>query len=72
MPLSMWKGEEGRTLAVYPPPTCCGTCIAAWPKGALAFLTGSDEQGNGFTLYLTDAVQVEAAKLLVKHEAVTI
>jgi hypothetical protein len=42
-----WKGEKGRTLKMYKPCSC--GCDSDRAKNG--YLSGSDAQGNGFTLY---------------------
>jgi len=50
--VSRWKGDFGRTPRVQRP--CeCGCDLRDGAKG-VGYLTGSDSDGNGFTLWITD------------------
>ena len=57
----LWKGEAGRKPEIRRTGQCCGTCSAAEPNGAVAYMSVSDEQGNGVTIHLFDE---EAVRIL--------
>lgn len=53
--LIFWNnGDQGRALQMYRP--CdCGTCQKeAREEGYVGYLSGSDEHGEGFTLFVYD------------------
>lgn len=51
-PMYLWKGDPGRTPRVQRP--CdCGCDLRDGAKG-VGYLTGSDDKGNGFSLWITD------------------
>lgn len=51
-PVTRWKGDPGRAPRVQRP--CeCGCDLRDGKKG-VGYLTGSDSEGNGFSLWITD------------------
>jgi hypothetical protein len=58
-----WVGEKDRPLGVRRP--CdCGTCRSSQPPGAVGLLTGSDSEGKGFTVWITDEAVYRSLALL--------
>lgn len=47
-----WKGEKNRPLELYRP-CSCGCDQRGGYKG-VGYLSGSDERGNGFTIWIQD------------------
>jgi hypothetical protein len=48
-----WKGERSRELRLFRP--CeCSACQDSMPSDAVGYLSGSDAEGNGFTVWIFD------------------
>ena len=58
-----WKGETDRPLGVHRP-CSCGCDERAGYQG-YGYLTGSDAEGNGFTLWIEDEEVFEAVRAIV-------
>lgn len=50
---SRWKGEINRPLQMQRP-CSCGCDLRGGRNCGVGYLTGSDNDGNGFTLWITD------------------
>jgi hypothetical protein len=46
----VWKGEKNRLLSVCRPCSC--GCDDRGGRPGVGYLTGSDEEGNGFTVWI--------------------
>jgi hypothetical protein len=47
-----WKGEENREVGLYRPCSCgCGDRDPE-TRDAVGYISGSDEKGHGFTIFL--------------------
>jgi hypothetical protein len=61
-----WKGEKGRLLQVCRPCPC--GCDDRGGRPGVGYLTGSDEEGNGFTIWIeTEEVYQRLARLLAEN-----
>lgn len=55
MPLQLaWQGETHRPLQYVHAPCDCRTCSDARPDEGLGYLSMSDDQGRGVTVWITD------------------
>ncbi len=48
-----WKGEPNRRLSVNRPCEC--GCDAAFRDENVGYLSGSDDDGNGFSIWIADS-----------------
>jgi hypothetical protein len=60
----IWRGERNRRLDVYRP-CSCGTCSAV--RGGPGYLSGSDPEGLGFTLWIQDENVLREMKEAIRH-----
>lgn len=52
-----WDGDEGRALALHRPCPCgCDEHGAEKGSKGVGYLTGSDENGHGFTIWIENEV----------------
>ena len=48
----IWKGEPNRSLALYRP--CACGCDSRDRLKSVGYLSGSDDDGNGFSIWIED------------------
>lgn len=58
-----WKGEKDRPLGVHRP-CSCGCDEREGHKG-YGYITGSDAEGNGFTIWIEDEAVFEAVQSVI-------
>jgi hypothetical protein len=62
-----WKGEKSRLLQVRRPCPC--GCDERDGRPGVGYLTGSDDEGNGFTIWIeTEEVYRRLERLLIKRQ----
>jgi|SRR5271170_8002703 len=64
----IWKGERNRLLDVYRP---CECCVCSKSSKGVGYLSFSDTNGNGFTVWIKDETifrRLATALRLIRHD----
>ena len=62
--LLLWEGHRGRELMVYRPCSC--GCDARLGVHGVGYLSGSDPDGNGFTLWIEDEAMYQRLAAMLR------